>query len=464
MGKKVQVLVAGLAALVLAGAAAGTAAATPQSTVVGAYFASWDIYGRGYHPKDIPADKLTHIWYAFAYPTADGTCAPADPWADFQRPYPAAESVDGVADDTANPNQHVFGNFNQLLKLKAAHPNVKLLISVGGWTLSTFFSDVAATPASRAKFVNSCIDTFIKGDLPTGGWPTQAGGTGVAAGLFDGIDIDWEYPGIDPGNGAHHSPADKHNATLLFHDLRAGLDTLSSQTGKSYLLTAALPAADVNSSGSFELAAAAQQLDWINLLTYDFHGPWDAQTNFNSPFGLDPFDPTPPAHRPFWNTLGTVQYYESQGVPADKIAVGVPFYAREYTAVGSAHNGLYQAFDNTGLDPNTLQWDATPTPTYHDLVDTAGIVTPSASIGNNATGQKGYTRYWDPLAGEPWLYTPTGLHSNPATGSGTFISYDDPHSLAERANLVNAGHLRGVYAWEISQDDNNHDLVNAISH
>jgi hypothetical protein len=229
-------------------------------------------------------------------------------------------SVDGVADDPANPSQRLFGNFNQLRKLKAKHPHVKLLVAVGGWTLSTYFSDVAATPASRAKFVTACIDTFIKGNIPYPKdalrWPWQAGGPGSAEGLFDGIDLDWEYPGKDPGNGAHYRPEDRLNATLLFQEFRRQLDALSAQTKQEYLLTAAIPAGHVNSAGSYELADVARELDWINVMTYDFHGPWDPWTNFNSPFALDAADPTPAADRPYWNVLGTVAFYRAQGVPA----------------------------------------------------------------------------------------------------------------------------------------------------
>lgn len=451
-------LAAALAAILVALPAVAKGA--PQSRVVVGYFASWDIYGRNYHPKDIPAEGVSHLNYAFGVPAADGSCAPGDVWADFQRPYPAEESVDGVADDSANPDQHLFGNFNQLRKLKAEHPGLKLLISIGGWTGSVYFSDAAATPASRAAFAKSCIDTFIKGDLPTGGWPTQAGGPGSGAGVFDGIDLDWEYPGIDPGNGAHHSPADKHDATLLFQELRSQLDALGAQTGEHYLLTAALPAGSVNSVGSFELPEVAGPLDWVNLLTYDFHGQWDPWTNFNSPFALDPLDPTPPDLKPTWNTSGTVDLYLSHGVPADKLVVGVPFFAQQYIRVPAAGHGLYQPFDNAGLDPNVLDWDKTPTPTYHDLVDVARVVTPTDSQGNGAKGLEGYGRYWDDAAGEPWLYNPATQRLGETTG--VFVSYDDPHSVAERVRLVRSQHLRGAMFWEVSQDDDAHDLVNAL--
>src|SRR5438270_6165803 len=335
-------------ALVAAAAAAGR---SQPSQVRAAFVGSWDRYARGYFVKQIPAEKLNVIDYAFAAPTAAGTCGLSDVWSDYQAPtWSGSDSVDGVADDPADPNQHVFGNFNQLMKLKAAHPGLKVVMSLGGWTLSKYFSDVAATPASRQAFVQSCVDLLLRGNLPTGGWPDQSGGAGAAAGLFDGIDIDWEYPGIDPGNGADHSPADKHDATLLLREFRSQLDAYGAVTGKHYLLTTDLPAGNVNSLGSWELGAVGRTVDWINLLTLDFHGSWDPWTDFNAPFALDPKEPPVGggAIQSTWNTTGTVDLYLANGVPADKLVVGVPFYGKRYVGVGATGNGLYQPFAPQG--------------------------------------------------------------------------------------------------------------------
>ncbi len=409
--------------------------------------------------NQIPAAKLNVIDYAFAMPTAAGTCASSDAWSDYQAPtWSRSNSVDGVADDPSDPNQHLFGNFNQLVKLKAKHPDLKVVMSIGGWTLSKYFSDVAATAASRQAFVRSCIELIVKGNLPTGGWPTQAGGDGVAAGLFDGIDIDWEYPGIDPGNGADHSPADVHNATLLLREFRSRLDA----TGKHYLLTADLPAGNVNSTGSWELAGVAQTADWIDLLTFDFHGSWDTWTDFNSPFSLDPREPPVGggAIQSTWNTKGTVDFYLAHGVPASKIVVGVPFYGKRYVGVSSANNGLYQPFAPQG-------WPFDDSPTFHELVDTGltdgnlnvigpTAVAPPRNLGNDQKGVNGFAWYWNGPAGAPWLY-------NRTLDGGTFISYMDPHGIVERTQLVNAKHLRGLFAWEVSQDDNANDLVTAMT-
>src|SRR5918911_5668880 len=188
------VLALAVAVALVAGPAS---ASTSPSRVRAVFFANWDRYARGYFVNQIPAGKLNVIDYAFAMPTAAGTCALSDPWSDYQAPtWSGDNSVDGVADDPSDPNQHLFGNFNQLVKLKAKYPSLKLVMSIGGWTLSKYFSDVAATAASRQAFLQSFIDLLIKGNLPTGGWPEQSGGEGVAAGRFCGVRVALGDPGV----------------------------------------------------------------------------------------------------------------------------------------------------------------------------------------------------------------------------------------------------------------------------
>ena len=448
----------GTAALALAAGAAAQPGAPAPDNVRSVFFANWDRYARNYFVNQIPADKINQIEYAFAFPTATG-CALSDQWSDYEAPtWSGANSVDGVADDPSNPDQHVFGNFNQLLKLKAAHPNLRVEISIGGWTGSKWFSDAAATPASRRAFVQSCLDLFIRGNLPNDPvniWPPQSGGAGVIAGLFDGINIDWEYPGIDPGNGAHFSAGDRHNATQLLKEFRRQLDEYGESTGKHYLLTVDIPGGNVNSSGSWELHQVADTVDWIDVMTFDFHGSWDPITAFNSPFSFDPSEP-PVGNgviQSTWNTAGSVAYFLQNGVRASKLAVGIPFYGKEYVGVGATNHGLYQAH---GAAPGN------DSPTYHDLVDTGladANLTPigPTAVDGSGAGVNGFTSYFDASAGAPWLY-------NPVLNGGTFISYVDPLSVAERIGLVHALGLRGAFAWEVSNDDNANDLVNALSH
>jgi chitinase len=447
------VLGAGLAMAAPAGAASahGVASAGAPGKVISAYFADWDVYGRGYYVKDIPASKINVIQYAFGVPTYDpatGTpgCGILDPWADYQQPYTSDISVDGVADDSADPDQHLYGSFNQLRKLKAANPGLKIEISLGGWTKSTYFSTVSKTAALRQAFVSACIDTFIKGNLPGDSWPPSAGGVGSAAGLFDGIDIDWEYPTSVAGGNVNVGPEDRHNATLLAAEFRRQLDQLGAQNHTHYLLTAAMPAAQ-SSTRYYELSSFVKSLDWANVMTYDFNVPGGTVSGPDTLFTGDPRDPNGGDWT--WNTVGTVAWYLANGVPRDKVVVGVPFYGNQY--INST--GLYKPFDNTGLDANSLQWDQMPQPTYHSLVDEADIV-----------GKGGYTRSWDLLAGEPYLTNKAAVH-NLAGGTVTVpttIVYSDPQSIGERTALIKALGLRGAMAWELSQDSDSHALISAL--
>jgi chitinase len=361
-----------------------------------------------------------------------------------------------VADDSTNANQHLYGSFNQLMELKAANPNLKVEISLGGWTLSTWFADLAATPERRQAFVSSCIDTFIKGNLPGDSWPPSAGGAGAAAGLFDGIDLDWEYPTQLAAGNVDYSAADRHNATLLAAEFRRQLDAYGAQTGKHYLLTAAMPAA-TSATKYYELAQFSHYLDWDNVMTYDYNVPGGSSAALDTLFGHDPRDPN--ASDWTWNTTGTVANYLLQGVPASKIVVGVPFYGNQYINVSATNqHGLYGTFDNTGLDPNSLQPDQMPQPTYHDLVDVAGDLTA------NGKGANGYTAYWDVAAGEAYLASPNATHelASGTITTPTVITTSTPASIAERTVLVKALHLRGAMAWEISQDSDSHALISAL--
>src|SRR5215212_6929097 len=206
--------VAALATLTAVMVAIPLAAAGPTSSagagkahgsrVVG-YFIEWGIYGRNYKVKDVEtsgsAAQLDVVNYAFGNVAPDNAgnvvCKLGDEWADYQKPWAAEDSVTG--EEVAWPRP-ILGNFQQLQALKAQYPNLKVLISLGGWTWSKYFSDAALTKQSRQLFVSSCIDLFIKGNIPDPGWGGM-GGPGAAAGVFDGIDVDWEWPGSEGNTG-----------------------------------------------------------------------------------------------------------------------------------------------------------------------------------------------------------------------------------------------------------------------
>jgi chitinase len=313
-------------------AMAGTANAAPSHSSNGGdadnskvsveYMTQWGVYG-GHYTKDFVTSgavkKITEIDYAFSNIAADGTCASADPWADWQRPMEAANSVDGTQDTWVQP---VAGNFNQLRELKKAYPNIKIVMAIGGWSESTNFSAAAATPESRAKLVSSCIDMYLNGNLP-GVAP------GAAAGIFDGISVDWEYPN-EVGNGNPHGPQDTANYTALLQEFRTQLNAAAKANGVShYLLTADVPAGYQNTS-QIQIGPVSRILDWMNVMTFDLHGPWETTgpTNSQSALFPSPFDPAPRPTRsnPYPNNgeisvAEVVANYVAHGVAPNKIVI-----------------------------------------------------------------------------------------------------------------------------------------------
>ncbi|HLM66201.1 MAG TPA: glycoside hydrolase family 18 chitinase, partial [Longimicrobium sp.] len=246
---------------------------TPSPKKIVGYFIRWGVYDRAFYPKTLDtngmAAKLTHLNYAFGN-VVNGKCGilPSplgDPWADYQMTFDSAKSVDGVADAW---NQPLKGNFNQLRKLKAKYPNLKVIISLGGWTWSGGFSDAVSTAAKRQAFAQSCIDLYIRGNIP--GLPA-----GAAAGVFDGIDLDWEFPvsgGLVPGR-----PEDTANYTAALAEFRRQLDAVRP----GLVLSIATPSAPTHYS-KIELGRVHPYLDHFNVMTYDMHGSWDAKANFHA--------------------------------------------------------------------------------------------------------------------------------------------------------------------------------------
>jgi chitinase len=401
-----------------------------------AYFAQWRIYS-GFFPKAVDesgaADRLTDINYAFGNVSEDGQCfirneaGVGDAFADFQRSYAAGESVDGVAD---SDTQALRGNFNQLRKLKLKHPQLRTLISLGGFTWSKFFSNAALTPQSRRRFAQSCIDLYIKGNLPL--LPdSNAGGLGAGAGVFDGIDIDWEYPAAEGAAGNVVRPEDTRNFTLLLAELRRQLDALGRANHRHYLLTAAVPAG-FDKIAKLEVGKIHRSLDWLNLLTYDFHGPWEATgpAQFHSNLFLRPDDPNPVGSPVRVSVDDVVSAYLRGGTPSRKIVIGTPFYGHGWTGVpdGGRH-GLFQPATGPAADPEF------------------GPGTASFRTLKNFAGQG----FRDPVTRGFWKYDGT-----------TFWAYDDPGVLLDKTGYVLARRLGGLMMWELSLDDERATLVRTI--
>jgi chitinase len=423
---RTRIALAGL--IVLLGAVATGSAAQARAghelargrQVVG-YYIQWGIYGRGYTVKNVEtsgsADRLTTINYAFGNvaPDANGdvVCQSGDPWADYGVPWDATTSVDGKA--SSWPFQ---GNFQQLKALKGLHPKLKVLMSLGGWTWSKYFSDAALTDASRQTLVSSCIDLFIKGNLPD----TPPG---TAAGVFDGFDIDWEWPGSEGNTGNHIRPEDRQNFTKLLAEFRRQLDAL----GRGYLLTAFLPAATAKIDAGFEVDKIFRYLDWGTVQGYDLHGAWEATTNHQSNLFTSGLDPSTPR----FSVSSTLAAYLRRGAPARQLVVGVPFYSRGWMGVGATNHGLYQPA--SGPAPGT--WE----PGVEDYKAVAPL------LGS------GYVRYNDLRSGASWLYNPS---------TGIFWTLDDPLVLMTKALLARATGLGGLMFWELSGDTPDGQLIAAI--
>jgi len=397
-------------------AATGQGAHTGGKQLVG-YFTQWGVYS-GFNEKSLitsgEINHLTELDYAFSDVAADGTCSSGDSWADYQMPFSADNAVDGQADAAG---QTLMGNFNQLRELKAKYPKLKIVMSIGGWSWSGQFSQLASTEAGRKKFVASCVDQYIHGNLP--GLPA-----GAAAGIFDGLAVDWEYPD-EPGNGNPYGPQDTKDFTALMKEFRQQLDKAEDGAGEHLLLTADTSAGPAVAA-KLELAAVAREVDWFNVMTFDFHGSWEntGPTDFGSNTHLDPADPNPANDS--YSVDQAVDYYESQGVAPSKIDIAVPYYGHQWTGVAPGPNGdgLFQPATAGGAEPNYNQIPALP-----------GTV------------------YWDAAAGEPYKYD---------AASGTFTTYEDPRSLALKGRYINERGLRGSMIWSMDGDTSDGSLTAAF--
>jgi len=389
-----------LGASLLAGAGSATAAPAPKEAAAGSkvvgYFTEWGVYQRNYHVKNIQtsgsAAKLTHINYAFGNVTG-GRCAMGDSYAATDKAYTADQAVDGVADTWDQP---LRGNFNQLRKLKKQYPNLKVLWSFGGWTWSSGFGEAARNPAA---FAQSCYDL-----VENSKW----------ADVFDGIDIDWEYPNAC-GNTCDTS------GKAAYKNL---MSAVRAKFGSSALVTAAIPA-DATSGGKIDAAdyaGAAQYVDWYNPMTYDFFGAWDAAgpTAPHSP--LTSYSGIP---RTEWNTSATIAKLKGLGIPASKLLLGVGFYGRGWTGVTQAAPGGSATGPAAG--------------TYEQGIEDYKVLKSKCP----ATGTVGGTAY--AKCGSNWW------------------SYDTPSTIGGKMTYKNQQGLGGTFFWELSGDTTNGELIKAIN-
>jgi GH18 family chitinase len=317
-------------------------------------------------PTEIRAEKLTHINFAFANLVG-------------------GRVVEGAPHDAEN--------LGVLTGLRRDHPHLRILVSVGGWSWSKGFSDAALTAKSRSVFVASAVDFVGRHDL-------------------DGLDVDWEYPGL-PGDGNRHRAEDKENFTALMADLRAALDALGARRGKHLVLTFAAGASQ-DFLAHTEMAKVQRSVDFVNLMTYDFR-----VAEAGDPAGHHANLYPSPADPRQVSADGAVRDFLAAGVPAAKLVLGVPFYGRVWEGM-SSRAGLYRE----GRPPRQ------PIDTSHAAL--AALV-----------GREGWVREWDATAQAPFLW-------NEALKA--FVTYEDEESLRVKGRYVLAKGLGGVMFWEYHAD------------
>ncbi len=342
--------------------------ASAAGKIIAGYYASWAAYS-DYTPSDIPAGNLTHILYAFANISSDYKIAIGDPEVDTT-------------------------NFAELRTLKKNYPNVRTLISVGGWEWSGNFSNMASTAARRETFATSAVAFAVKYG-------------------FDGIDLDWEYP-VSGGKSSNSArAADKTNFTALLKLLREKLNAQGKTDGKKYLLTIA-GGATTSYTKNVQMKSVAQYLDFSVLMAYDMHTNWDKYTDHNAPLYTSS-DWSPQAK---WSADQAVKAWTSAGFPKSKLVLGVPFYGHLYSNVKDGNTGLYRTYSGY----KTVSYD---------------------QVASQYLTDKAYVRRYGTAGRTPWLFD-----------GSTFITYEDAQSLKEKAGYVTNQGLGGVGIWELSQNAN----------
>jgi chitinase len=325
---------------------------------------------------EVAPQKLTRINYAFAN-IKDGLI------------------VNGFAHDDQN--------LASLVALKQQNPSLTVLVSVGGWLWSGGFSDMALTKVSRATFIQSVVEY-------------------VGLHQLDGLDIDWEYPGLE-GATKNFRPEDKQNYTLLLKELRARFDLMEKEVHRRLYVTIATGASQEFLAHT-EMNKVVKYVDTVNLMAYDYYEPdSDAITGHHAPLYTNPADPKKISDDT------SVREYEKAGVSAGKIVLGVPFYPHVWGQVPGTNHGLFQP----GKEIK-----------HADGQHTDG---PEAMLKN------GFTRYWDPAASAPYLYN---------AEEQVFVTYDDPESLALKCKYVLRKKLRGIMFWDYESDSSG-TLLNAVN-
>jgi GH18 family chitinase len=358
--------------------------AQPSREIIG-YYPAWQWYDRGQlvNPESIRYDRYSIINYAFFKPNLDGSLEGTDAWAD-------ENLLEGqIRDWSVSPKTHVP---NTSLVDLAHKAGVKVLISIGGWTLSTNFPKIVANDVSRQKFVDECRRLIKKYNV-------------------DGVDIDWEYPGYAEHGG---SPADKDLFTKLITDIRQNFDNLTLETSKTYLLTAAFGASASNME-NIDWAAVTPKLNSINLMSYDFSGTWSAETGHNAPLYAPDDNGSDGAVKRLMNVYN---------VPSSKICMGIAFYGR---SLKTKQASILRGAITGKADKITFKIDD-GAPMFYSILSKKRL----------------FTEHWDSVAQVPYLLGKKQLK--------TFLSFDNEQSMALKAQYIVDKNLRGTILWDLTGD------------
>uniref|UniRef100_UPI00389A9041 glycoside hydrolase family 18 protein n=1 Tax=Salinibius halmophilus TaxID=1853216 RepID=UPI00389A9041 len=452
---------------------------TASGKQVGAYFVEWGVYGRDFLLEDAPLASITHMYYAFLTIRGDNSTAlnqgaANNGWAqqDFEvntyDEFPLAQKGFHPSDKYPSGDGLKPGEFAGLLaemtRAKAVHPQLKIIPSVGGWTLSRPFYEMADSAATRKIFVDS-VERFLRDYATT----------------FDGIDLDWEFPGAggnDPDKGCYveglaacQEPArqrDYRNFTLLSKELRVMLDQLAAEFGKPFELHAAV-SPDPRRLEGIEWAEIGNYYDGINFMTYDYAGAWSNlighQTSLSFPQGPElKYTDGTTEKKNDWNAIGTVSVAINGGFPADKVSLGVGSYGRGWVGVPDDGNGgrasvgtevegakgwkgaegLRVPYSGGGVAVgNVAPWE-------DGIVDYA--YARQEWMTGPTTGKGDWEYHYEPEYGAAWLFNPT---------NGQFVSFDSVESVKAKGDYVRQNGLGGLFMWEIDAD--NGELLNAMN-
>jgi chitinase len=291
-------------------------------------------------------------------------------------------------------------NLVYLCSLKKQNPDLKILISIGGWSWSKGFSDAALSDTSRRAFAQSALQIVEKYRL-------------------DGVDIDWEYPAMSGDQGHIYRAEDEHTYTLLLSELRKQLDVLERINGRHLLLTAAV-GGFTRFLGHTEMGQAQRYLDYVNLMTYDFYPSGRAVHHTN----------LYPSRLYEGNSADKVfKEYVKAGVPPGKLVIGIAFYGRTLKLKPSSVKGM------------------------NDEVVSAGYGQGYTFIKDSLINQKGFISYRDTDANAPYLYN---------SDTQEVITYEDEASVAEKCRYALAHHMGGVMFWEFDEDQKGYLLKQIV--